>query len=237
MNESDKEVLCTGARLDTDWFILSASCLVDRLDSKSLHTYLAVIGSNSFNSNKSKANNARVRSMQKVTIHPEFEGRAGTRYDIALVQLTPQLGSMPQLYNESPCIMSKGDLEQSIATFKVGRLTSSKSRTDDTEYAQIKIEHMRNRLAPKLCSSGNYMCSRFKQKQDELSNYNLIGAPIYVRHGIGDSDWALSALNTHKSRTSKKGGSIIHKHLPLYAHVNWFQHVMEQEARWLAQMH
>ena len=221
-----REVLCSGARLDTDWFILPASCAVEKLNSKLFHTYRAVIGTTDLNY---QAGDARVRTMQKLTIHPEFTGKASTRYDIALVQLNP-LQSISQLYSESPCIMSKGDLERSIATFKIGRLTATQARSTNS----VKVSLRRNKLAPKLCSSGTYMCSRLKNTEE--LNYNLLGAPIYIRHGIGDSDWALSALNTAKSRLSKSGKSLVRKHLPLYAHVNWFQHVMEQEARWLAQM-
>lgn len=221
-NGSD-DILCTGTRLDDDWLVTSASCLETNVDNKNLNFYTAVIGSSKL-FGKSK-NTERLREIRRTYTHPEYR-RAGARNDIALVLMT-SLSYEYRIYAENPCILSKSDLESSLNTFRIGRLTVSKRN-----YTSVDINVKRNKLAGSLCSSGRYICSRFNKVSSDM--YNIPGAPVYVRYGVRESDWALAGLNTDRIRLTKSGKSLIRKHLPMYAYVNWFEHIIEQEARWKA---
>ena len=204
---------------------MSASCLEKMINAKDITAYAATIGSVKVTQTDDRK---RLREIKKIYIHPEYR-KAWRVNDIALV-LMVELPQEYRYYSMSPCIMGKGDLELAIRVFRKGRVTISMSNE-----TSLRVETKVNKVAAQLCTDGKYMCSRLLRVNEE--DFNLRGAPVYVRYGIRESDWGLAALNTGKMRLTKSGRSIVRKHLPLYAYVNWFEHVIEQEARWLVTVH
>lgn len=224
IKESTKEIVCTGVRLDENWIIVTASCIVGKIDSKSWNEYKAIVG---YLLVKPYTNEARVRTMRKLIIHPQYKGEKSGRYDVGLVELTA-LNKPAMVYADSPCIMSRGDLLKSLKEFKIGTITTS-IKSKDLWPRPVSITPRKTRLAPKFCTSGWYICSR--PINTETSAYHIEQAPVYVRYGISDTDWGLAGLTTAKWRRTKSGKSRVRKHIPLYVHVDWFEHIMREENR------
>ena len=215
MIEQDTETVCTGVRLDEKWVTLRASCIQGKTIQKSQHKYKVAIGHLDGDVGE------QLRSISKVVIHPEFERRNKRRYDIALIKLAGAPEAAEQ-YSSFPCIVSEIDLTRTIKEFKVGMITYGGRGEEWLDVTSKKIK-----LAPKLCSSGKYICSRFVKKSP--STQTIRDAPIYVRLGIRDTDWGLAGLTTAEWRRTRSGNSIIHKHTPLYSYINWFDYVMGKE--------
>ena len=214
-------MLCTGVRLDGDWITLKASCIEGRAISKSKHRYRVAIG---YLAESHLKSDVRLREIRQIVIHPEYKRKGKSKYDLALIQLTPM--QKPTIkYDDSPCIMSHQDLKKAIKAFKTGFITSSPIRANE-EFNWIDVVAAKIKLAPTLCSSEQYICSKFTQLN--RTAYNIDNAPIYVRYGIRDIDWGLAGLTTLKWRTTKSGHTVIHKHTPLYAYINWFDYVMRK---------
>ena len=225
VEHSLSKVLCTGVRLDDNWVTLKASCVEGRAIAKSRDKYRIAIGYLALDSTNRES---KLRSINRVTIHPEYNRKNKRKYDIALIQLTP-LRTQKGKYDDAPCIMSQPDLTKAINEFKIGTITSSPTEAN-AWLNRIDVSANKIKLAPVLCSSGQYVCSRFVNINK--TTHNIDNAPIYVRYGIRDIDWGLAGLTTRKWRRTKSGRSVIHKHIPLYAYINWFDYVMGKEEKY-----
>lgn len=226
VDPSTKTVVCSGVRLNENWITVTASCLTDALSikSKTSRKYKVIIGNLV---GEIKPTDPRVRYMQTTYTHPQYNDNKTSMYDMALVRLTVLPHPSP-IYRESPCIMTHGDLENSINMFRIGMVTVSE-KTNPSDKQWVSIVPKRAKLSPKLCSSGQYLCSRLRNT--DSSKYIIVNAPTYTRYGISDADWGLSALTTSKWRISKSGKTIVRKHIPLYRYVNWYEYVMQQYER------
>jgi len=214
------EILCTGARLTRDWVVFSATCL-KRLTSSNIANHSVIIGStNDIKQTRSR----RHRAVHRYINHPEYS-EPDSLHDVGLVHLAPYRG-FSRLYMDDACIMPRSDLLMSIADFYKGKVTMSKIAADNF----IEVTMKNAKLKSTLCGSDKYVCSRIINAEPE--EYNLLSTPLYIRYGIGDSDWGLAGLTTNLQRTSKSGLSIIRKQLPLYAYVNWFDYIITQYYHW-----
>lgn len=222
IEETTMKIVCTGVKIEQDWAVLAASCTLGEVDSKSWHKYKIIIGS--FTRNKAIVRN-QLRDILQVHIHPEYDGKYDSTSDIAAIQLLPSTSNRENVA-ESLCIMSHNDLTDSIQAFRNGLMSASMKAA--TRRASVGVHRVK--VASKLCSSGQFMCSRLVNTNS--SQYNLHHSPVYVRYGISDTDWGLAGLTTIKSRKTRLGGSIIHRHIPLYAHVSWLEHVMGRINSW-----
>lgn len=222
IKEGVQKVLCTGVHLDDNWVTVRASC-TEKINGKSEQAYRVAIGYLAENPEKREV---RLRRIRRIIKHPEFKGERGSKYNIALIQLT----GVPATDNEHhPCIMSQQDLKQAIKTFRIGMATISPVRAN-TWMNWIDVAATKIKLAPRLCSSNKYICSRLGGINS--TSHNIENAPIYVRYGIRDVDWGLAGLTTLKWRKTKSGRSVVHKHLPLYSYINWFEHVMGKDEKY-----
>lgn len=225
-----ERVLCTGVRLDDNWVTVRASCVGGDITVRSRHAYRVAIGYLARDSTKKKAG---LRNVRRIVVHPEYKGEKNSKYNIALIQLTP-VPELTMKYGNAPCIMSQPDLTQAIKSFKIGMITTSPVRAN-AELNWIDVKATKIRIAPKLCSSSRYICSRFLSIN--RTTHNTENAPIYVRYGIRDVDWGLAGLTTSKWRVTKAGKSIVHRHMPLYSYINWFEYIMSKDEKYLVKVH